>query len=134
MVRAHEVKALFRKQNVRKAEGPDGVSAFTLRNCAHQLASVFTDIFNWSLCECKVPTCFKSAVIIPVPKKSNIGCLNDYWPVALTSIAMKVFERLICKQLASVVMDSYQLAYCANRPAEDAVSACDGQLSVSLPC
>lgn len=124
VVKEHEVKALFRKQNVRKAAGPDGVSALTLKNCAHQLASVFTDIFNWSLCECKVPACFKSAVIIPVPKKSNTSCLNDYRPVALTSIAMKVFERLICKQLASVVMDSYQFAYCANRSVDDAVSLC----------
>lgn len=63
-------------------------------------------------------------MIIPVPKKSNVSGLNDYRPVALTSIAVKVFERLVCKFLARVEMDSYQFAYRANRSVEDAVSLC----------
>ena len=37
---------------------------------------------------------------------------------------MKVFERLVCKQLTSVEMDSYQFAYRAISSAEDAVSLC----------
>ena len=36
-------------------------------------------------------------MIIPVPKKRNITCLNDYRPVALTSVVMKVLERLVCR-------------------------------------
>ncbi|KAK3540139.1 hypothetical protein QTP70_026878 [Hemibagrus guttatus] len=63
-----------------------------LRDCAEQLADVFTDIFNISLSSAVVPTCLKTTTIIPVPKKSPVSCLNDYCPVALTPNIMKCFE------------------------------------------
>jgi hypothetical protein len=42
-----------------------------------------------------VPTCFKMSTIVPVPKKAKITELNDYCPVALTSVIMKCFERRV---------------------------------------
>ncbi|KAI3357837.1 hypothetical protein L3Q82_016227 [Scortum barcoo] len=47
-----------------------------------------------SLLQSVVPTCFKETIIVPVPKKTKILCLNDDRPVALTSTIMKCFERL----------------------------------------
>jgi hypothetical protein len=47
-----------------------------------QLASVFTDIFNMSLNESVIPTCFKQTTIDPVLKNTKVTCLNDYRPVA----------------------------------------------------
>ena len=91
-----DVLRLFTRQNVRKAGGPDGISPATLKHCARQLAPVFTGIFNESLAQCKVPACFKSSTIIPIPKKDRITGLNDYRPVALTSVAMKCFEKTSC--------------------------------------
>ncbi|KAI3352083.1 hypothetical protein L3Q82_020909 [Scortum barcoo] len=67
--------------------------AESLKVCADQLADVFADIFNLSLLQSVVPTCFKETIIVPVPKKTKILCLNDYRPVALTSTIMKCFER-----------------------------------------
>ena len=57
-----------------------------------QLASVFTDIFNLSLSESVIPTCFKQTTIVPVPKNTNVTCLNDYRPVGLTSVAMNTLK------------------------------------------
>ena len=62
------------------------------RHCADELTTAFTDIFNRSLKEFRVPAYFKSTLIIPVPKKSNIRCLHDYRPVALTSVQMQIVE------------------------------------------
>lgn len=73
-IEEYEVGAMLRKENIRKAAGSDSLSSATLKCCAFILAPVLTDIFNWSLLECRVPACFKSDVIIPVPKKSNISC------------------------------------------------------------
>eukprot|EP00061_Rhincodon_typus_P010921 g35560.t1 len=72
-----------------------------LGSCAEQLAEVFTDSFNLSLLQAEVPTYFKKTTIIPVPKKAHTMCLNDYHPVALTSIIMKCFERLIMAHINS---------------------------------
>ena len=46
-------------------------------HCADQLAGVFTDIFNQSLSQSAVPTFFKWATIVPVPKKAKVTELND---------------------------------------------------------
>ncbi|KAK7919117.1 hypothetical protein WMY93_010401 [Mugilogobius chulae] len=119
-----EVLKLFRKQNPRKAPGPDGVSPATLRHCAEELAPVFTDIFNISLESCHVPACFKLSTIVPVPKKPRITGLNDYRPVALTSVVMKSFERLVLPHLKSFtsLLDPLQFAYRANRSVDDAIN------------
>jgi hypothetical protein len=39
------------------------------------------------------------STIVPVPKKAKVTELNDYRPVALTSVTMKCFERLVKDQL-----------------------------------
>ncbi len=94
-----DVSKVFRRQKIRKAKGPDGVSPACLKACAVQLSSIFTLIFNRSLELCEVPSCFKRSTIIPVPKKPKITWLNDYRPVALTSVVMKSFERLVLAHL-----------------------------------
>ncbi|XP_070199067.1 uncharacterized protein [Littorina saxatilis] len=82
-------------------------------------------IFNESLEKHSVPRCFKSSVIVPVPKKPRVAQLNDYRPVALTSVAMKVFERIVLSYLKACTgasRDPLQFAYRANRSVEDAVA------------
>ncbi|XP_076735994.1 uncharacterized protein LOC143412342 [Maylandia zebra] len=120
-----DVRKQFRSLNARKAPGPDGVSPATLRHCANELAPVFSGIFNSSLQACHVPACFKSSTIIPVPKKPRITGLNDYRPVALTSVVMKSFERLVLshlKTLTAPLLDPLQFAYRANRSVDDAIN------------
>ena len=63
--------------NPYKAAGPDSITSRVLRAPADQLAGVFTDIFNLSLSQSAVPTCFKMATIVPVPKKAKATELND---------------------------------------------------------
>ncbi|KAK2912409.1 hypothetical protein Q8A73_006522 [Channa argus] len=104
-----------------KAAGPDNIPVRVLKACAEQLAGVFTDIFNLSLAQAAVPTCFKSTSIVPVPKHSAPKCLNDYSPIALTPIVMKCFERLVLAHLNDSLpstLDSHQFAYRNNRNTE----------------
>ncbi|KAL0181923.1 hypothetical protein M9458_021298, partial [Cirrhinus mrigala] len=120
-----DVCKVFRKQKIRKAKGPDGVSPACLKACAVQLSSIFTLIFNRSLELCIVPSCFKCSTIIPVPKKPKTTGLNDYRPVALTSVVMKSFERLVLtylKDITGPLLDPLQFAYRANRSVDDAVN------------
>ncbi len=120
-----EVRRELRRLNVRKAAGPDGITGRVLRYRADQLAGLFTSIFNESLATSVVPTSFKKSVIIPVPKNSKPSCLNDYRPVALTSTAMKVFERLLKKHICSSIpatLDPLQFAYRPKRSTDDAIS------------
>nr|XP_049618286.1 uncharacterized protein LOC125993625 isoform X3 [Syngnathus scovelli] len=124
-IREEEVRRMFRRQKIRKAPGPDGVSPSCLKVCAEQLAPTFARIFNRSLELCEVPSCFKSSTIVPVAKKPAITGMNDYRPVALTSVVMKSFERLVLNHLKDVtgpLLDPHQFAYRANRSVDDAVN------------
>ena len=94
--------------NIHKALGPDGLPGLVLKACVDQLTSVFTDIFNLSLTKSVIPTGFH------VPKDVRLTCLNDYRPVALTSVAMKCFERLVLAHIISILpdtLDPLQFAY-----------------------
>ncbi len=60
-----------------------------------------------------------------MPKNSKPSCLNDYRPVALTSIVMKVFEKLVKNHICSSIpatLDPLQFAYRPNRSTDDAIS------------
>uniref|UniRef100_A0A3B5Q3T5 Reverse transcriptase domain-containing protein n=1 Tax=Xiphophorus maculatus TaxID=8083 RepID=A0A3B5Q3T5_XIPMA len=124
VVEEHEVRRTLRAVNPRKAAGPDGVPGRVLKDCADQLAGVFTRIFNQSLALSTVPSCLKSSTIVPIPKKPHISCLNDYRPVALTPVVTKCFEKLVRGHITALLppgFDHHQFAYRANRSTEDAV-------------
>ena len=120
-----DVQAVLCRTNARKAAGPDGIPGRVLRACAVQLTGVLTDIFNLSLAQAVVPMCFKSTTIVPVPKHSSAVSLNDFRPVALTSIIMKCFERLVLAHVKSTIsqtLDPFQFAFRQNRSTEDAIT------------
>ena len=60
-----------------------------------------------------------------MPKNTKVTCLNNYRPVALTSVAMKCFERLVMAHINTIIpetLDLLQFAYCPNRSTDDAIS------------
>ena len=123
-INASVVESLFTKLDVKKLAGPDSISGKLLKVCASQLCSVFANLFNWSLRECCVPSVWKNSVICPIPKKKNPSSLNDYRPVALTSIVMKCFEKLILRRLFTFTnknLDPLQFAYKPHRGTDDAI-------------
>ena len=73
----------------------------------------------------KSPIASKSQLLSLFPKKSTAYCLNDYKPIALTSVVMKTLERLVLQFMQSIVdpfLGRIQFAYRENRFIEDAVS------------
>ncbi|CDQ97873.1 unnamed protein product [Oncorhynchus mykiss] len=58
------------------------------------------------------------ATIVPVPKKAKVTELNDYRPIALTSVITKCFERLVKDHITSTLpdtLDPLQFSYCPKR-------------------
>ena len=80
-------------------------------------------LFQKSIDDSCIPKSWKTSEIIPVPKRSPPTCLNDYRPVALTSVIMKCFEKVIkaflWKQVAKFA-DNHQFAYTEKRCVDDA--------------
>ena len=68
-----------------------------------------------------IPTCFKQTTIVPVPKNNKVTCLNDYRPVAITSVAMKFLKgwSWLTNTIIPKTIDPLQFAYCTNRSTDD---------------
>ena len=120
-----DVRQLLVRCKPGKAPGPDGITAKVLKLGAMELSPILHSIFWESYRTATVPTLWKTSTIIPVPKKPRPSEPNHYRPVALTSIMMKLLERLILNIMLPAVrsqLDPYQFAYRAKRGTEDAVA------------
>lgn len=108
--------------NPRKAAGPDGVIGRVLKECATQLEPVFRQLFHMFLNISFVPQTWKMSTIVPEPKTAHAKALNDFTPIALTSLLSKCMKHLESNELKSQTvecMDPMQFAYRANRGVED---------------
>ena len=93
--------------NYNKSTGPDNIPAWVLKEHANSLAAPLTIIFNCSLREGVLPTAWKSANIIPLPKtKPLMSVKTDIRPISLTPFAEKVFESIIMKYGDDIVCDT----------------------------
>jgi hypothetical protein len=77
---AADVSKTFRTGQHSQGRRPNGLPGRVMRACANQVVSVFTEMFNLSLSESVIPTCFKQkqTTIVPVPKNTKVTYLNDY--------------------------------------------------------
>ena len=119
-----EVLNKFKRVNANKATGPDKIKGKVLKECCYQLTPIFTFLFNCSLQSHAIPSVWKTAEVVPVPKKSAISSFNDLRPVALTSIAFKCFEKVVLSHILKSTkehLDPFQFAYKEKRNVEDAV-------------
>ena len=117
------VTTLFKRVNIMKAAGPDAVCGRTLRYCADQLSVVFTPLFNMCAKKGQIPQIWKRSIIIPVAKSKNPKELKDFRPVALTSLVMKLCEKIIKDKIMSLVsgkLDPLQFAYQTGKGVDDA--------------
>ena len=117
------VQRLFKSVKANKSPGPDGISGRLLKHCSVQLTDIFTLIFSLSRQLHIVPHLWKDSIIIPVPKSNPPKVLKDLRPVALTSLVMKCFEKLVKEEILSVVqpnLDPLQFAYRPGRGVDDA--------------
>ena len=101
----HIVYPILKHLDPNKASGPDKIHGTVLKKCAKSLAIPLSILFRTSYYTCKIPRDWKSANIVPVFKK---GCKNNacnYRPISLTSLVMKVYERVIKAELLPRVID-----------------------------
>ena len=125
-ITVEEVRAQLRQCQPEKAAGPDGILTKILKSCYFELAPIFCKVFNLCLLEGKIPNLWKLSAISPLPKKSNPKSNNDYRPIALTSVIMKCFEKIIKEKLLKYVdLDNYQYAYKRGCSTKDACIGLD---------
>ena len=82
------------------ATGPDGLNILHFRNLGPSAVDYLTHIFNLSLKHCRIPSIWKMATIICLPKPGKpIDQGTSYRPISLLCPASKVLERLLLPSL-----------------------------------
>ena len=82
-----------------KATGADALSARILRATAPAISSGLSKLFNYSLKTSQIPTEWKAANVIPVPKSANARSVDEYRPISILPVVAKVFESLVHTQV-----------------------------------
>ena len=95
-------------EELKPAAGPDDFPAKLLIMCRHSLARPLYTIWRHSLNTGQVPDLCKFTNIVPIHKGKSRAAAKNYRPVALTSLLIKTFEKVIRKHLVSF-MEEHQM-------------------------
>ena len=79
--------------------GPDGIPAIFLKKTKKAISKPLALLLRKSLDEGAIPEVFKMAYVTPIHKGGSKQKPEQYRPVSLTSHIMKIFERVIKKEL-----------------------------------
>ena len=85
------------------APRPDGIQASFWKKYAIELAVPLQMLFIQSGI---IPECLKTAAIVPIYKSGDKSQPSNYRPISLTPIIMKIFERVIRKQVTQILTES----------------------------
>jgi hypothetical protein len=107
IIRVEDVEKQLMKTKLHKAPGPDGIPNWILRDFAPILAGPIASIVNSSVQDAYVPSMWRSADVIPLPKVSLPQKIEkDLRPVSLTpSISKSCMEHFVYKWLWDCVKD-----------------------------
>ena len=94
-VTATEVQTALKSLNPWKSTGPDGIHPAVLIPLGPLLTDTLVQVFNNSLATCCLPADWKSATVVPIYKSGDRTVPRNYRPVSLTSIVVKLLERII---------------------------------------
>jgi ribonuclease HI len=111
-----------------KAAGPDGIYPWMLKHLPLEGQVALLTVCNCSWIRKLVPAVWRSATILPDPKKgkdpANIG---SYRPISLTSVVCKMVERLVQGRLRfwtekNCVLNPDQAGFRQGRSTEEAIA------------
>ena len=95
----NDILKIIQNLNPNKAHGHDKISIRMLKLCDDSLCRPLELIFKDCLTNGIFPSDWKKGSIVPVHKKNDKQCLNNYRPISLLPICSKIFERLIFNKM-----------------------------------
>ena len=129
------VEKLLKNVKPSKAAGPDGIDGHILKNCScslsYPLALLFSKCYNSS----QIPQDWRNANVVPIHKKGDKANVENYRPISLTSLVMKLFEKCIREKVMELCQDKiteFQHGFLPNKSCTSQMLAFTSDLSVNL--
>ena len=95
------VKSVLDSLEINKAQGPDAINGAVLKNCSKSLSYPLHKLFNLAYNTGYLLSEWKLANVVSIHKKDDKNKVVNYRPISLTSLVMKVFERILYDELYS---------------------------------
>ena len=95
-----EVTAAFKKLKSGKSPGPDNLKAEHFKYAHHCCHVYLCLLFNSMLVHAYLPQDFMSTIIVPLvkDKKGDLCDVNNYRPIAITTVISKLFEIILLER------------------------------------
>ena len=101
VIKSDDIKKHLQELNVTKSAGPDNMHPKLPKELADTIAEPLEIIFNKSIEEGTIPEIWKEANITAIFKKGDKSKPENYRPISLTSILIKVLEKEIRKAIVA---------------------------------
>lgn len=98
-----DIKKVILSLNNTKAEGFDGIAIKPIKACADEFSLVLQYLINMSFSDGCFPNILKKSIIKPIHKKGCKSSIDNYRPIAITSVISKIFETVMCDRLKGFV-------------------------------
>lgn len=90
--------------NIRtKAAGKDSLNIEMIKMTLDTTLPIITKIINKSIESNTFPSCWKKALVKPIPKKDNVTELKDLRPISILPVLSKVLEKVVLSQVLEYV-------------------------------
>ena len=86
-----------------KSSGLDGISVRALKAGSSVLSKKLSIIMNHSLAIGKVPKLWKVKKVIPLFKEGDTEDCNNYRPISILPVPMKIFEKIVNLQISEFI-------------------------------
>ena len=103
-----ELLDAIKEVSANSASGPDEFPAILLKQCGDAFATPLYIIWRKSLDTGAIPAQCKMANIVPIHKGKSRAIPKNYRPVALTSLLVKVFEKVVRRHLVAFLEETQQ--------------------------
>lgn len=104
-VRENEIFNIIMQMKKSNSSGIDKISINMLKSVVNYIVEPLTFLINWSLSEGVFPEEFKIAKIVPLYKKGQRECIENYRPISLLSCVSKILERLVFNRMYKFCID-----------------------------
>ena len=97
------------------------------KKCAPELSSVLAKLFRLCVSKGSFPSCWKSASIVPVPKKGDLSSPANYRPISLLPVMSIIFETVVNNHILSFLesnglLSDFQYGFRHQRSTADALA------------